>query len=81
METYYIKRKIEGRIYTTCIDVNDIISCKEASLLICVGLRHVYRLMDDSKKLKFIHIGKKRMIKCSEAIAYIKKRYGDERVI
>ena len=70
METYYIERKIEGRIYTAYINKDEIISCKEASLLICVGLRHVYRLMDDSKKLKFIYIGKKRMIKCSEAIAY-----------
>lgn len=69
-----IKRKIYGRLYTAEVSEKDFVSPKEASIIMCVGLRHVYRLMDDSKKLEYKRFGKRRVLLCKDIIDYMKIR-------
>lgn len=69
-----IKRKIYGRWYIAEVSEEDFISPKEASIVMRMGLRHVYRLMDNSKKLHYKRFGKKRMILCKDVIDYMKIR-------
>ena len=68
-----LRRKIFGRVYIAYVDEDEYLTPREVSFVLRVGLRHVYRLLNENK-LKCKKFGTNRRVKCVDAIGYRLRR-------
>ena len=71
-ECIEVKRVIHGRIYIRKVPLKGFVGPPEAAAILGVGLRHVYRLLDESK-MPAVRRKDRRLIPCQAVLNYINK--------
>jgi excisionase family DNA binding protein len=67
-----VKRVFHKRIYVRRVPINGFLEPPEAAAFLHMGLRHVYRLLDDGK-LAALYRRNKRLIPCRAVLDYKRK--------